>query len=103
MAKPFGLELFGFDKWCSNKMHSIILKKSSFSEGSEIITMYTREHGKVRGFARSIKSPKSKLAFGLQPLFYSDVDLVRTKKNFVFKGVKPLNTFKDLRENSNAV
>lgn len=76
-------------------MLSIILKKNIFSEGNEIITMYSRELGKVRGVARSIKSPKSKLSFALQNLFYTDVDLLPGKIPTI-KGVKALNTFSNI-------
>ena len=80
-------------------MQAIILKKSPFSEGNEIITMYSRELGKVRGVARAVKFAKSKLAFGLQALFYSEVELLKTKNNFTIIGVKVLDPFSALREN----
>ncbi|GAC1413421.1 MAG: DNA repair protein RecO [Candidatus Doudnabacteria bacterium] len=83
-------------------MLSIILKKSLFSEGHEIVTMYSRELGKVRGIARSIKSPKSKLSFALQSLFYTDVDLLQGKMNTI-KGVKAVNTFTNIYADSEKV
>lgn len=79
-------------------MHSIILKKSPFAEGNEVVTLYTREAGKVRGVARSVKFFKSRLAFGLQELFYSDLDLARTKNIFSIIGARPINAFRNLRE-----
>jgi DNA repair protein RecO (recombination protein O) len=77
-------------------MQAIILKKNIFSEGNEIITMYTRELGKVRAVARSIKSPKSKLSFGLQNLFHTDVDILLSKNLSTIKGVKAIETFTDI-------
>ncbi len=84
-------------------MQSIILKKSVFSEGNEIITIYTRELGKVRAVARAVKSIKSKLAYGLQTLFYSEVELIQSKKMHQIIGVRVLNTFKKLRENKKTI
>lgn len=89
-------------------MQAIILKKQAFSEGNEIITMYSRELGKVRGIARAAKKPLSKLAFGLQEFFCSDVELARgqggnQKQSFSIIGVKPLETFKNIRENQLAL
>jgi DNA repair protein RecO (recombination protein O) len=84
-------------------MQAIILKKNIFDEGNEIITMYTRELGKVRGVARSIKSPKSRLSFGLQSLFYTDVDLLPSRKLATIKGVKALNTFPNIYFNPDKV
>jgi DNA repair protein RecO (recombination protein O) len=84
-------------------MEAIILKKSVYSEGSEIITLFTRDGGKVRASARSVKSSKSRLAFGLQALFYSDVDLAPSKHIPVIKGVRPIETFSKIRENEKLV
>ncbi|MDB4940414.1 MAG: repair protein RecO [Candidatus Doudnabacteria bacterium] len=84
-------------------MQAIILKKNIFDEGHEIITMYTRELGKVRGVARSIKSPKSKLSFGLQSLFYTDVDILPSRKLATIKGVKALDTFSNIYNDGDKV
>ena len=84
-------------------MQSIILKKSAFSENNEIVSLYTRDVGKLRVIARAIKSPKSKLAFGLQSLFYSDIEFAQTKKSPIITGVRVLNPFKRIRESIDAV
>jgi len=82
---------------------AIILKKNIFSEGSEIITMYTREFGKLRAVARSVKSPKSHLAFGLQNLFYVEIDLHLSKKLSTVKGVRVLDAFKNIYGDSEKI
>jgi DNA repair protein RecO (recombination protein O) len=82
-------------------MQGVILKKNVFSEGSEIVVLYTEELGKVRAVARSVKSSKSKLAFALQSLFLSDVDLApsRSKSNlYTITGVKGVEAFESIRE-----
>lgn len=79
-------------------MQAVILKKNLFSEGNEIITLYSRELGKVRGVARSVKSPKSKLAFALQDLFYVEAELAPSKGISVIKGAKPIEVFKNIRD-----
>lgn len=79
-------------------MQAIVLKKTLFEEGSEIITFYSREKGKIRGVAKSVRMPKSKLSFGLQTLFCSEIDLVESGKLDLIRGVRPLNTFRTLRE-----
>lgn len=77
-------------------MQAIILKKNIFSEGNEIITMYSRELGKIRAVAKAVKSPKSRLSFGLQNLFLTDVDVLISKKLSTIKGVKALETFPNI-------
>ncbi len=82
-------------------MQAVILKKSVFSEGSEIVVLYAEELGKVRAVARSVKSSKSKLAFALQSLFLSDIDLApsRSKSNlYTITGVKSIEAFQSIRE-----
>lgn len=88
-------------------MKAIILKKNIFSEGSEIITLYTRDFGKVKAVARSVKSSRSKLAFALQSLFYSEIELSprsgKTASLAPISGVKSIETFKRLREDNSRV
>ncbi len=84
-------------------MQAIILKKNIFSEGNEIITMYTRDLGKVRAVARSVKSPKSRLSFGLQSLFHTDVDFLPSHKLATITGVKPIDTFKNIYTDSEKI
>ncbi|MEK7652225.1 MAG: DNA repair protein RecO [Patescibacteria group bacterium] len=77
-------------------MKAIILKKSLFSEGNEILTMYTRESGKVRAVARSVKSPKSRLSYALQTLFYTELEILPNKKLGAITSVKPLEVFQGI-------
>jgi DNA repair protein RecO (recombination protein O) len=81
-------------------MQGVILKKSVFSEGNEIVVIYTEELGKVRAVARAVKSSKSKLAFALQSLFLSDIDLSpsRSKSNlYTITGDKSIEAFQGIR------
>ena len=84
-------------------MKAIILKKNLFSEGNEILTMYTRELGKVRAVARSVKSPKSKLAYALQTLFFTELEMLPNKKLAAITGVKPLDVFQNIYANPQKV
>lgn len=84
-------------------MKAIILKKNLFSEGNEILTMYTRELGKVRAVARSVKSPKSKLAYALHTLFFTELEILPNKKLAAITGVKPLEVFQNIYANPQKV
>ncbi|MBI3231986.1 MAG: DNA repair protein RecO [Candidatus Doudnabacteria bacterium] len=59
----------------NQKYTAIILKKQAFGEADEIITFFTRESGKVRGLAKSVKLSKSKLQNSLQCLFVVNLTL----------------------------
>lgn len=56
-----------------NNYLAIVLKKQPYGEGDEIITLFTKEAGKIRALAKSTKLPKSKLQYSLQSLFLSRV------------------------------
>ncbi len=47
---------------------AVVLRHYSFSEADRIVLFATREHGKVRGVARGVKKPKSRLAGPLELL-----------------------------------
>ncbi len=79
-------------------MRAIILKKTPLAENSEIVAMYSREFGKIRGVARAVKLPKSKLAFALQNLFCSEIEIAPSKSMPIITGAKPLAVFRRLRE-----
>lgn len=57
--------------------HAVILKKQAYGDADEIVTFYTLEAGRVRGLAKSVKLPQSKLQNTLQGLFYVRVVLAQ--------------------------
>lgn len=84
-------------------MQAIILKKHQFAETNEIITLFSREAGKLRAVAKASKSAKSKLAFGLQPLFKVEIDLAAGKNMQTVTGVKVLQAYTGIRESSGKI
>lgn len=53
----------------------MVIKKQLLGEADEIVTLFSREHGKVRAVAKSTKLATSKLQYALQPLFLVEVAL----------------------------
>ena len=80
------------------KCQGIILKKQPFNEGDEIITFFTRELGKIRCLAKSVKQPKSKLQQKLQGLFVVDISFTHGKLPKIIS-VEPVKVFSRMREN----
>ena len=72
---------------------AIVLKQSAFGEADEIITFYTREAGKVRALAKSVKFSTSKLRHGLQPMFFVSITLTAAGKLPKIIGVTVNETF----------
>jgi DNA repair protein RecO (recombination protein O) len=84
-------------------VQAIILKKHQFAESNEVITLFSREAGKLRAVAKASKSAKSKLAFGLQPLFKVEIDLAAGKNMQTVTGVKVLQAYAGIRESSTKI
>jgi len=78
---------------------AIILKKQAFGEADEIITFFTREAGKVRGLAKSVKLAKSKLQNNLQNLTLVDVSLAGQGQLPKIIAAEAKQTFTGLRHN----
>jgi len=57
------------------KLTGVILKKQNYKEADQIITLWTREVGKVRIMAKSLRLPKSKLCSSMQDLSLVEIDL----------------------------
>ena len=49
----------------------IVLKQTKLGEFDKIVTVYTRDHGKVRAVAKGACRPKSKLGGNVEPLTHS--------------------------------
>jgi len=80
------------------RCRAIILKKQAFGESDEIITFFSRELGKIRCLAKSVKSPKSKLQQKLQSLFVVDLSFTNGKLPKIIS-VEPVKVFSAMREN----
>ena len=59
---------------------ALILGSTSVGEANRFIDMFTKDLGRVRAVARSVREERSKLRFSLQDFSISDVSLVRGKE-----------------------
>ncbi|MFH1169503.1 MAG: DNA repair protein RecO [Chloroflexota bacterium] len=76
---------------------AVIIKKTRLGEADSIFTLYTPHLGKIQGFARSVRKPKSKLAGHLELLTYSTVSLARGKNLDTITGSQTINSFLPLK------
>lgn len=82
---------------------AIILKKQPFGEADEIITFFTRESGKLRGLAKSVKLAKSKLQNSLQSLFVVQISLAGKGHLPQIIAAEPQKVFSGLRQDLEAL
>ena len=59
------------------KTDAVVLQTRRFRESSKIVTLYTREHGKMSVIARGVVGPKSKYGAALQPMAYLNTVIYR--------------------------
>lgn len=53
------------------KCEGIVLRTNDYGETNKIITLLTREHGKIGVLARGAKKPNSRLSAISQPFLYA--------------------------------
>src|SRR5438105_2657604 len=53
------------------KAHTIILKRIAVGETDKIVTLFTREHGKLNAIAKGARRATSRLVGGTEPLTYA--------------------------------
>jgi len=79
------------------KLTGIILKKQNYKEADQILTVWTKEAGKIRILAKSIRKPQSKMNYAVQDLGLCELDV--TGQNLVVLiGAKPLGRFQNLQK-----
>jgi DNA repair protein RecO len=81
-----------------NKYSGIVLKKQPFGEADEIISFYTRQAGKIRLLAKSIKKPGSKLQNFLQLAFCVNIRSTQSGRLPRVISSEVTHTFASLRE-----
>ena len=76
---------------------AIIIKKTKLGEADTILTLYTPLLGKIQGFAKSLRKPKSKMAGHLELLTHSQVSLVRGRNLDTITGSQTISSFLPLK------
>jgi DNA repair protein RecO (recombination protein O) len=72
---------------------AIVIKKTKLGEADSILTFYTPHLGKIQGFAKSLRKPKSKLAGHLELLTHSQISLARGQNLDTITGSQTINSF----------
>ncbi|HLB27717.1 MAG TPA: DNA repair protein RecO, partial [Dehalococcoidales bacterium] len=76
---------------------AVIIKKTKLGEADSILTLYTPHLGKIQGFAKSLRKPKSKMAGHLELLTHSAVTLARGRNIDTITGAQTINSFLPLK------
>jgi DNA repair protein RecO len=80
------------------KLEGIVLKQTNYREADRIVTIWTKEEGRIRVLAKSVRLSKSKLSYSLQDLSYIQFE-TSGKRLSIIINVKLIRNFQHLREN----
>ena len=82
---------------------AINLKSYNLSESDKIMVMYSRDKGLIRGVAKGVKKPKSKLGARMDLLVANKLMLHRGKNLDTISQAEALNTFNATRRNMDKI
>ncbi|MBE9565450.1 MAG: DNA repair protein RecO [Proteobacteria bacterium] len=77
---------------------SILIRQRNLREADRIVTLLTRERGKLSAVAKGVRRPRSKLAGGLQLFSHARVQLAAGRSLEIVTQVEPQDAFYHLRE-----
>ena len=85
-----------------NKWEGIILRSIPYGESNKIVTIFTREAGKLTAMARGAKKPASRLAAVTQPFMHGSF-LIRTGRGMgTLEQGEPIDSMRHIREDLEA-
>jgi DNA repair protein RecO (recombination protein O) len=76
---------------------AVVIKKTKLGEADSILTFFTPRLGKIQGFAKSLRKPKSKMAGHLELLTHSAVSFTRGRNLDTIVGAQTINAFLPLK------
>jgi len=79
------------------KTHGIVLREVNTGEADKILTIFTKDQGKVSGVAKSARKPKSKFVAGAQFLCYSEFVMFKGRDMFSINSCDLVEPFYNIR------
>jgi DNA repair protein RecO (recombination protein O) len=76
----------------------IVLKRMDLGEADRIVTLYSRDHGKLRAVAKGVRRTTSRAAGHLEPFTLTDVLLAVGRELDVVSQADTLTSFRHVRE-----
>lgn len=87
----------------SFKTEGIILKRSNFGEADKILTIYTKNYGKIRAMAKGVRKMASRKAGALELFNHSALFLAKGKNLDIICEVQTVNAYRRWRKDLLAV
>ncbi|MCX7710306.1 MAG: DNA repair protein RecO [Clostridia bacterium] len=75
----------------------VVLKEVNTGEADKIVTILSRSHGKISGFAKSARRPKSRFVAGAQLFCYSEFVLFKGRDMYSLNSSDVIEPFYEIR------
>lgn len=82
----------------SIRVDSVVLRHSDYGEADRLLTLYTREQGKIRAIAKGVRKIQSRKAGHLEPFTRVTLMLARGHDLWIVTQAETINAFQPLRE-----
>lgn len=82
----------------SYKTRAISLKTAPFAEADKLVTLFTREHGKIRAIAKGARRVPSRFGGRVEPFTYADYFIAKGRNLDIVSQCQVIETFQRVRE-----
>ena len=82
----------------SLRAEAVVLRHSDFGEADRLLTLYTREQGKLRAVAKGVRKIASRKAGHLEPFTRVKLQLARGRDLFIVTQAETIDAYSSLRE-----
>jgi DNA repair protein RecO (recombination protein O) len=87
----------------SFRADAVVLKHTDYGEADRMLTLYTRERGKVRALAKGVRKTRSRKAGHLEPFTQASLQLATGRHWYVVSQAEARETHNQLRESLEAI
>jgi DNA repair protein RecO (recombination protein O) len=87
------------DKEKSFRVEAVILRHMNYGEADRLLTIFTRNHGKLQTIAKGIRKSKSRKAGHVEPFTRATLQLARGRDLYILTQAEAIDVFENLREN----
>jgi DNA repair protein RecO (recombination protein O) len=77
---------------------ALVIGSMRYKEADRIVTLYTRERGRLSAIARGVRRTKSKVGGRLEPFTLAQISLYSGRSLYTVVGVETLRTFQAVRD-----
>ncbi len=87
----------------SFRAEAIVLRHSDWGEADRLLTLYTREMGKVRAIAKGARKIRSRKAGHLEPFTRVNLQLARGRQMYIVTQAETIDAFLSLRDDLTSI